>query len=116
MAEELYRHTSDEEKKTAHFEKGKIYFEKGEYKSAELEFRNAIQIDPEFVSVQMNDDTIVVLLDDMHERTTEVPNINVKTNKMIGTKKKVEVYQTEAYLYGEDIERFRTLTNIETNG
>ena len=41
--------SSDEEKKTSHFEKGKTYFEKGEYKSAELEFRNAIQIDPEFV-------------------------------------------------------------------
>jgi Tfp pilus assembly protein PilF len=41
--------SSDEEKKASHFEKGKSYFEKGEYKSAELEFRNAIQIDPEFV-------------------------------------------------------------------
>jgi Tfp pilus assembly protein PilF len=41
--------SSDEEKKASHLEKGKSYFEKGEYKSAELEFRNAIQIDPEFV-------------------------------------------------------------------
>ena len=41
--------SSDEEKKTSHFEKGEIYLQKGEYKSAELEFRNAIQIDPEFV-------------------------------------------------------------------
>ena len=80
------------------------------------EYKDSINLNKVIRSVQMNDDTIVVLLDDMHERTTEVPNINVKTNKMIGTKKKVEVYQTEAYLYGEDIERFRTLTNIETNG
>jgi Tfp pilus assembly protein PilF len=41
--------SSDEEKKASHLEKGKTYFENGEYKSAELEFRNAIQIDPEFV-------------------------------------------------------------------
>jgi Tfp pilus assembly protein PilF len=41
--------SSDEEKKASHFEKGETYFEKGEYKSAELEFRNAIQIDPDFV-------------------------------------------------------------------
>ena len=41
--------SSDEEKKASHLEKGKTYFESGEYKSAELEFRNAIQIDPEFV-------------------------------------------------------------------
>jgi Tfp pilus assembly protein PilF len=41
--------SSDEENKASHLEKGKSYFENGEYKSAELEFRNAIQIDPEFV-------------------------------------------------------------------
>ena len=41
--------SSDEEKKESHFKKGVVYYEKGEYKSAELEFRNAIQIDPEFV-------------------------------------------------------------------
>ena len=38
---------SDEEKKTAHLEKGKEYFEKGEYKSAEIEFKNAVQVDPQ---------------------------------------------------------------------
>ncbi len=41
--------SSNEEKKASHLEKGKTYFEKGEYKSAELQFRNAILIDPEFV-------------------------------------------------------------------
>ena len=41
--------SSDGEKKASHLEKGETYFEIGEYKSAELEFRNAIQIDPEFV-------------------------------------------------------------------
>ena len=47
------------------------------------------------------------------ERVTEVPNINTKTNKVIGTKKKVEVFQTEAYLTGDDKIRFEKLTNIE---
>ena len=37
--------SSDEEKKVAFLEKGKAYFEKGEYKSAELEFKNEIQIE-----------------------------------------------------------------------
>ncbi len=41
--------TSDEEKKLSHFEKGKAYFEKGEYKSAELELKNVIQIDPRHI-------------------------------------------------------------------
>ena len=42
--------SANEEKKASHFKKGQTYFEKGDYKSAELEFRNAIQIDPEFVA------------------------------------------------------------------
>ena len=79
-----------------------------EYKT----YTDSINLNKVIRSVQMSDDSLIVLLDDIHERTTEVPNINHKTNKVIGTKKKVEVYQTEAYLYGEDIERFRNLTKI----
>jgi len=90
--------------------------ENGEMLSEEKVFIDSINLNKVIRSVQMNDDTLVVLLDDMHQRTTEVPNINLKTNKMVGTKKKVEVYQTEAYLYGEDINRFRKLTNIENDG
>ena len=41
---------SDEEKKLIHFEKGKAFFEEGDFKSARLELKNAIQIDPQFVS------------------------------------------------------------------
>ena len=80
------------------------------------EYTDSINLNKVIRSVHMNDYTLVVLLDDMHECITDVPNINVKTNKMVGTKKKVDVYQTEAYLYGEDIERFRKLTNVENNG
>jgi hypothetical protein len=90
--------------------------ENGEMFSEEKQFVDSINLNKVIRSVQMNDDTLVVLLDDMHQRTTEVPNINLKTNKLVGTKKKVEVYQTEAYLYGEDINRFRKLTNIENDG
>ena len=50
----------------------------------------------------------------MHERVQEVPNINPKNNKVIGTKKKVQVFQTEAYLTGDDKVRFEKLTNIES--
>ncbi len=34
--------TSDNEKKSSHFEKGQTYFAQGQYKRAELEFCNAI--------------------------------------------------------------------------
>lgn len=77
------------------------------------EFTDSINLDKVIRSVQMSTDTIVVLLDDMHERIQEVPNINPKNNKVIGTKKKTQVFQTEAYLSGEDKERFEKLTNIE---
>ena len=80
------------------------------------EYTDSINLNKVIRSVQMSDDSIVVLLDDMHERVSEVPNINPKNNKVIGTKKKVDVYQTEAYLSGEDIERFKNITNIENNG
>ena len=40
--------TSDTDKKVSHFEKGVGYFDKGEYKAAEIEFKNAIQIDPKY--------------------------------------------------------------------
>ena len=40
---------SDEEKKQSHLEKGQAYFDKGEYKSAELELKNAVQIDPRYL-------------------------------------------------------------------
>ncbi|MCK5544083.1 MAG: tetratricopeptide repeat protein, partial [Desulfobulbaceae bacterium] len=40
--------TSQEESKMKFFNKGKALYEKGEYVKAILEFKNAVQIDPEF--------------------------------------------------------------------
>jgi len=40
---------SEAEKKAAFLEKGKNYVKEGKFKNAELEFRNAIQIDPNFL-------------------------------------------------------------------
>ena len=45
----LYGCSSDEQRKQSHFTKGKQYFDKGEFKSAKIEFKNAVQIDPKFV-------------------------------------------------------------------
>lgn len=44
---------SKEEKKASHLQKGKAYFEKGEYKAAEIEFKNAIQIDPKDIAANL---------------------------------------------------------------
>lgn len=64
-------------------------------------------------SVMIDQNTLLILLDDLHERVQEIPNINVKTNKVVGTKKQVQVFQSEIHLTGEDITRFRNLTTIE---
>lgn len=39
--------SSENDKKLSHIERGKAYFEKEEYKAAIIEYKNAIQIDPE---------------------------------------------------------------------
>ena len=59
------------------------------------EFRDSLNISKVIRSVRMDDENLVVLLDDIHERVKEVPNINTKTNKVIGMKKVSEVFQTE---------------------
>jgi hypothetical protein len=74
------------------------------------EFTDSLNITKIIRSVRMDDENLVVLLDDIHERIKEVPNINTKTNKVIGMKKVSEVFQTEVYLQGKDIERFKEMT------
>lgn len=74
------------------------------------EFTDSLNINKIIRSVRMDDENLVILLDDIHERIKEVPNINTKTNKVIGMKKVTEVFQTEVYLQGEDIERFKEFT------
>jgi len=39
---------SPEEKKMNAFNRGEAFYEKGKYAEAKLEFKNAIQVDPEF--------------------------------------------------------------------
>lgn len=62
-------------------------------------------------SVQMDDDRILVLIDDMHERSENVPDIDPKTGKMKGQKRERNTYQTEIGLTGEDMIRFNNLGN-----
>jgi tetratricopeptide (TPR) repeat protein len=44
--------SSENEKKAVYFEKGKSYFDNGDFNSAELEFKNAVQIDPDFTEAR----------------------------------------------------------------
>lgn len=54
----------------------------------------------------------LVLIDDIHERSVEVPDINLKTNQMKGYKRERNTYQTEIFLDPEDAVRFKKLTEI----
>jgi hypothetical protein len=61
-------------------------------------------------SVQMEDGTLLILLDDLHERSRDVQAPNIKTNKL-EVKRVRETFQSEIYLEGEDITRFNNLAN-----
>ena len=75
-------------------------------------FIDSFNINKVIRTVQMSADDLLVLLDDIHERVIETPNINTKTNKMIGVTRKRDVYQSEIHLTGEDIVRFKNATQL----
>ena len=54
----------------------------------------------------------LVLLDDIHERATEVPQYDMKTGKSKGVKRERNTFQTEVYLSPEDSERFEKVMSI----
>jgi len=63
-------------------------------------------------TVALEDGRRLVLLNDIHERSVEVPDINPTTNKMKGTKRERNTYQSEIYLNAEDSELYGSLTTI----
>ena len=60
-------------------------------------------------SVQMDDNKVVILLDDIHERAEQVPD--VKNGKVVGSKRERNTFQTEINLFDEDATRFNNLNN-----
>ena len=76
---------------------------------------NSFNINKVIRTVTLEDKSLLVLLDDIHERVVETPNINPKTNKMTGLTRKRDVYQSEIYLKGEDIIRFQRTVNETGN-
>lgn len=61
-------------------------------------------------SVTLEDDKVLVLLDDIHEREQEVPRPN--RNGKISMRKERGTFQSEIFLEPEDGEKFRELTKI----
>jgi hypothetical protein len=81
-------------------------------KEGDKEYTDSFNINKVIRTVQMDEGDLLVLMDDIHERAVETPNINPKTNKMVGITRKRDVYQSEIHLHGEDIINFKKATNI----
>ena len=77
------------------------------------EYRDSFNVNKVIRSVTMEDGRLLVLLDDFHERAQDVPDINPKTNKTMGTKRQRDTYQSEIYLTPEDAIRFYTIASIQ---
>jgi hypothetical protein len=60
-------------------------------------------------SMQVDDNKVILVLDDLHERSENVPDVDPKTGKVRGQKRERNTFQTEITLTGEDITRFNNL-------
>lgn len=78
----------------------------------EKSFKDSLNINKVVRTVTLEDGRTLVLLDDIHERSQDVPDIDLKTNKMKGTKRQRDTFQSEIYLNAEDAARFEQLTSL----
>ena len=76
------------------------------------EYRDSFNVKKIVRTLTIEDGRVLVLLDDLHERVQEVPDIDVNTNKMKGVKRERNTFQSEIYLDPADAERFLKLTSI----
>ena len=76
------------------------------------EYRDSFNINKAIRSVTMDDGRLMILLDDLHERAQDVPDVDIKTNKIKGYKRQKNTFQSEIYLDPADAERFVKLTSI----
>ncbi len=74
-------------------------------------FTDSFNLDKVIRSVQVDDNKVLVLLDDAHDRSEDVPDIDPKTGKQRGIKRQRNTYSTEISLVDEDVTRFNSLNN-----
>ena len=79
----------------------------------EKTFTDSFNVNKAVRSVSLEDGRTLVLLDDLHERSQEVPDIDLKTNKMKGVRRQRDTFQSEIYLNAEDAARFRKLIELQ---
>ena len=74
-------------------------------------FTDSFNLDKVIRSVQMDNNKVLVLLDDAHDRSEDVPDVDPKTGKQRGIKRQRNTYSTEISLVDEDVTRFNNLNN-----
>lgn len=77
------------------------------------EFRDSFNINKVVRSITMEDGRVLVLLDDLHERSRDVEDIDLKTNRMKGYKRQRDTFQSEIYLDPADGIRFYEATSTK---
>jgi hypothetical protein len=81
-------------------------------KEGDKEYVDSFNVNKVIRSIAFEDE-LVVLLDDIHERVEEIPTHNPKSGKVVGVQRKRDIFQSDIHLKGDDIARFKKLTNIE---
>lgn len=76
------------------------------------EFRDSFNVEKVVRTLVIEDGRTLVLLDDLHERAQQVPDVDPKTNKMRGYKREKNTFQSEIYLDPADALRFYNATSI----
>ena len=74
-------------------------------------YTDSFNLDKVIRSVQVDDNKVLVLLDDAHDRSEDVPDVDPKTGKQRGIKRQRNTYSTEISLVDEDVTRFNSLNN-----
>jgi hypothetical protein len=78
-------------------------------KDGDKTYTDSFNLNKVIRSVQMEDNKVLVLLDDAHDRSEDVPDIDPKTGKQRGIKRQRNTYSTEISLVDEDVTRFHNL-------
>jgi hypothetical protein len=76
------------------------------------EFKDSFNIEKVIRTLSIEDGRTLVLLDDLHERAQDVPDVDAKTGRTKGLKRQRNMFQSEIYLEAEDAKRFFEITSI----
>ena len=80
-----------------------------EHPAGEVIYTDCFNLNKVVRSMQVEHDKVILVLDDIHERAEQVPD--VKNGKVVGSKRERNTFQTEITLTGEDVTRFHNLAN-----